>query len=293
MKDNTISGIVNKGNYSLLAIETTGRNLSVAVARRQSGTGSCGEQESLVAGKRSNEAKRSGGGIHIDGSLNEIKHSGGGIYISERKSPGELNHLTGLIPMIQDLLSAEGIALSSLDAIAVSSGPGSFTGIRIGVSATRALAQVLGLPVIKVPTLETFVYSFDGAPLVCPVFDARRSQVYAGAFRLALGGTSIERIIPGGVFPPNEYFGRLEIKARDLGEDLIFCGDGISVYDEYVRAAHGIVTNELQSARAVAGWAMAFGEVMNFSELEPIYMRKAEAQRKLEERLGLSERADV
>jgi len=265
----------------LLAIETTGRKLSAALA--------CGE----------------------------------GARIIEKKAPGELNHLTGLVPMIRELLDEAGARLSSLDAIAVSSGPGSFTGIRIGISAARAIAQVTGLPVIKVPTLETFVYGCEPGEIVCPMLDARRGQVYAGAYRLhspdRTEGQSLHENADksaradGSLLHENtdkngRTDGQFLHENTDKNERIDAQSPHKNIYkletlvqgaawnpDEFLRAVdklgadHAVFVrdeDEPQTASKVLKWALAFGEPIDYGTLEPIYMRMAEAQRKLEERLA-------
>ena len=115
----------------------------------------------------------------------------------------EMNHLQALFPMTEKVLSDAGISKNELEMIAVSIGPGSFTGIRIGMAAARTMAQALDLPMAAVPTLESFVYAerasapedgealeqsahkeaLSGDPIVvCPMLDARRKQVYAAAY---------------------------------------------------------------------------------------------------------------
>jgi tRNA threonylcarbamoyladenosine biosynthesis protein TsaB len=246
----------------LLAIETTGRMLSAALA--------CGD-----------------------------------VRIIEKTSPEELNHLTGLVPMIGELLDEGGVRLSDLDAIAVSSGPGSFTGIRIGISAARAMAQVTGIPVIKVPTLETFVYGYEIGDVVCPMLDARRGQVYAGAYRLRprlqdsqdshdshgskIGllqnedtsasdvvktTAELETLVPGAAWESAAFETALAEAMRGIGGNPV-----VRVRD----------ADDPQLASKVLKWAMAFGKPAGYGGLEPIYMRKAEAQRKLEERLAAAE----
>ena len=102
-----------------------------------------------------------------------------GDDITERVSEEKLNHLRSLTPMIDELMRAGGYKLTDMDAIAVSAGPGSFTGIRIGVSTGRALNQVCKVPLISVPTLFAFGCSEYEANLkgtVCPLFNARRGR---------------------------------------------------------------------------------------------------------------------
>gem|GEM_PF-55534 len=229
-----------------------------------------------------------------------------------------LMHLTSLLPMVRDVLSEAGMAPKYLERIAVSAGPGSFTGIRIGVATARALAQTLCVPVVKVPTLETFVYltgAMDGErrpyTVACPVFDARRSQIYAGAYMLEADGR-IMTLVRGGAYEPCEYIEALEasmaalarLAARADGvETAVSCllmGDGALAYPEVsgffakgflgqAGSSRYIIPEEneqltVQDARAVLAWALAHGVPACYEKLEPVYMRKAEAQRKLDEK---------
>lgn len=244
-----------------------------------------------------------------------IKQDDAAAYrFAERHSRETFNHLTELFPILQHLLSAEGLKLSDLDAIAVSAGPGSFTGMRIGVSAARAIAQATGVPLIKVPTLETFVFSdaYQYGFVACPVFDARRGQIYAGAYRLVQGGheglgieaedasvsastETLETLVPGGAYDPADFFEqltargiRIEDDAQFFGDETAcgtFCGtarDGSSLSP---RSRHLVFPMLSQTAISVAKWALTFGTPADYRNVFPIYMRKAEAQRKLDENL--------
>lgn len=201
----------------------------------------------------------------------------------ELKNDQVLNHLQYLMPMTQELLQKQGLQLSDMTAIAASQGPGSFTGIRIGVSSARALAQVMGLETLAVPTLKAFAYNmpdFDG--LICPVFDARRSQVYAGAYKWE-NGTIVE-MVEGAPYTIDEFMEN----TASLGLPRMFFGDGIKAYGDYFR--HEEIAPEeirLQTASSVAKLAkdmLEAGEGLHYEELKPNYMRKAEAERKLEEK---------
>jgi tRNA threonylcarbamoyladenosine biosynthesis protein TsaB len=234
--------------------------------------------------------------IETTGQLASVALSDGDD-IREVKASGELNHLTELIPLIQRILgesisdgNGSGASPDLPDAIAVSAGPGSFTGIRIGISTVRAIAQVTGLPVIKVPTLETFVYQFDCGRIVCPVFDARRQQMYAGAYQ------GSETLVPGGAYAPEDFLSQLKDSIalrKNLPEPVpgvVFCGDGLGPYaqaiEEQMSGVRHSIRTRLQSATSVLRWAAERGELSDYRTLEPIYMRQAEAQRKLDERLA-------
>jgi len=222
--------------------------------------------------------------------------------VHELHSDGILNHLQNSIPMISNLLRDYKLTIDDIDVIAASEGPGSFTGIRIGVATARALAQAAGKPVISVPTLKTFVYHKSNTgdttdkddTIVCPIFDARRNQIYGGAYH------NMREIVAGGAYMLEEYLCLLQraaVKARtnDICQ-LLFFGDGISQYGEKVQTwaetlpARLTVTFadehvRLQNASSVAKLALELyknGEAKPYEELHPNYMRKAEAERQLE-----------
>lgn len=209
--------------------------------------------------------------------------------ITEIQSEDVLNHLQTLTPMIEELMKMTGHNVKDMDRIAVSVGPGSFTGIRIGVSTARALSQVTGIKLTAVPTLFAFgCGERDGDKVICPVFDARRNQVYAGAYR------DCEEIVPGGPYMLDGFLEKMEPY-----DDFYFIGDGLNPYEEAIKkwaADHDkkIETGlKYQTAGYVAEMAAdmqkdpeTFGNCldMEYEQLEPNYMRMAEAERKLKEK---------
>jgi len=210
--------------------------------------------------------------------------------ITEKISCETMSHLCNLIPMVKQLTDEKSLSLfNDITAIAVSSGPGSFTGIRIGVSTGRALAQVSGTRLIAVSALESFVYAAESFPgIICPVFDARRDQVYAGAFRWTSEGH--EEVVRGAPYMLDELLGSL----KDL-DDIRFFGDGLGPYGEkisdWARLKGKTVTfapedSRYQRASNTARLGLEFfrkGRTLMFDRLQPDYMRKAEAQKRLEE----------
>ena len=122
------------------------------------------------------------------------------------KGTDRFSHLQNLMPQIESIVRESGVALKDIDVIAVSCGPGSFTGIRIGVSSARALSQVLGTPCVTVSSLEALAMNAVSEAgeageagenvLVRPMLDARRSQVYAGGYFLE-DGWPVEKIKAG------------------------------------------------------------------------------------------------
>lgn len=230
----------------------------------------------------------------------------GSIY--EKTSTERMNHLKGLVEMIDGLLVEQGLTISDMDCICASEGPGSFTGIRIGVSTVRAIAQALDKPVMGIPTLETFVYNMpEYTGIVCPIFDARRSQVYGGAFQISKASQGQHRpktLIKGDAWELEDLLFRLDclVESGDMPceneQKILFFGDGVHVYKEQIDKwaenrkdfayEIGYAPEELMLQRASSGAALArvlreAGEEKHYSELVPVYMRKSEAERKLEE----------
>ncbi|MBN7774297.1 tRNA (adenosine(37)-N6)-threonylcarbamoyltransferase complex dimerization subunit type 1 TsaB [Clostridium aminobutyricum] len=225
--------------------------------------------------------------------------------IFEEVSTGTLNHLQYLMPMIEKVLEKSQLQIGDLTAIAASEGPGSFTGIRIGVSSARALAQALQLKTISVPTLKTFLYNTpDVSGILCPIFDARRSQVYGGAYKWKENALrnleGIEEIVVGDAYALEELLALLK-QACKPNDTITFFGDGVEPYKEKIKQwQNSSLNNDIQvefanesvnrqTASSVARLALDLyreGQLKEYQELKPNYMRKAEAERKLEESQG-------
>jgi tRNA threonylcarbamoyladenosine biosynthesis protein TsaB len=196
----------------------------------------------------------------------------------------KMNHLKNVVPMIQTLLERNDLTMEDVDMIAVSRGPGSFTGIRIGVSTARALSQATGIPVMAIPTLAAFgCGEGEEGELICPLLDARRSQVYAGAYR------DFEEVVEGGPYMLDEFLEKLVPY-----NSILFVGDGLGAYEERVQAwaeAHGKTyrcEEVYQSAGNVAEYAVdtcTEESLLTYDQVQPDYMRRPEAERKREAQL--------
>lgn len=220
-------------------------------------------------------------------------------------SDQKLNHLQNLMPMTDILLQKRGMSIDDVDYIAVSEGPGSFTGIRIGVSSARALAQALGLETISVATLRSFLFNApEYRGVICPIFDARRSQVYGGAYQWRDDGEYRE-VVPGAAYDLHQLLLKLENAVREMASEhgspaeITFFGDGITSYgaqilkwqdsslNTNIRVLFAADDLKLQKASSVARLALEnwkTGKTKGLYDLKPVYMRKAEAERKLEEK---------
>ena len=208
-------------------------------------------------------------------------------FVHEVISEGNFTHLQNLIPLVDQVLEECDMKLDQIDGIAVSRGPGSFTGIRIGVSTAKALAQALNVKVAQVPTLKAMAlnfYNFGG--IVCPILDARRNQVYSAAYRFE-EDEQVE-LYPEGAYYLDEVIEKLAGKGP-----VIFIGDGVSsesirtrLEEEIGREAFFAAPEKrIQTAEMVAVLGLEIhkaGEAVSYAEAQPEYLRKSEAERNLE-----------
>lgn len=219
-----------------------------------------------------------------------------GITMAEYTVDFKMTHSQTLLPMIDEMVKLVGIDLDTIDAIAVSGGPGSFTGLRIGSATAKGLGLALNKPLIHVPTLDATAYNLFGASgLICPIMDARRNQVYTGVYcytdhRLDTvweqDTMSIEALAEG---------------LNCLDHEVIFLGDGVAVYREKLQELLTIPFSfapahvNCQRAAAVAALAEVYykeGKIQTAEEHEPEYLRKSQAERERAERESVKH-ADV
>ena len=205
------------------------------------------------------------------------------------------SHLEEIAPMVKEILQTAGLKGEDLDAIAVSRGPGSFTGIRIGMATAKAFAQVWQQPVICVPTLASFAYvqnseagweelSPGADPLICPLFDARRSQVYAGVYQPG----SKEPLLADGAYDVPDYLEKLGALLAP-GKTAVFFGDGSDAYRQALEDSglpHVFAPQQDKFQKACSVLKLAFelyaeGDLTDAYGAEPVYLRQAEAERKL------------
>ena len=202
-------------------------------------------------------------------------------------------HSQTLLPMLDAAVQMIQLKLDTIDAIAVASGPGSFTGLRIGSATAKGLGLALDKPIIGVPTTQALAYNLYGAGgVVCPIMDARRNQVYTGIYGFENGHLEIlEDQMAADIYQVIE-------KLNALKRQVIFTGDGISVYREVidqniqVPAEYAPAHLNRQRASAVAALAMEYlkaGRVQTAAEHRPEYLRMSQAERERQERLAQKE----
>jgi tRNA threonylcarbamoyladenosine biosynthesis protein TsaB len=195
----------------------------------------------------------------------------------------EVAHSERLMTELDHALCSAGLGVKDMDALAVSAGPGSFTGLRIGLSTVKGLSYATGLPVVAVPTLEAFAWCFPFSPYpVCPMLDARKNEVYAGVFRR--DGEEMKRLFPERSIKPREL--ALKLKGYDR---VVLAGEGAALYMEELNAAleegalyaPAHLTVPSPSAVAYLGLKKALkGEFSDPEGLSPFYIRKSEAELK-------------
>ncbi|MBS3900179.1 MAG: tRNA (adenosine(37)-N6)-threonylcarbamoyltransferase complex dimerization subunit type 1 TsaB [Dethiobacter sp.] len=192
-------------------------------------------------------------------------------------------HSERLLPLIAAMLSHVGITPNELDGVAVAAGPGSFTGLRIGMVTAKTLGQALNVPVVGVSTLEALAAQHPFFPgIICPILDARREQVYNGLF---VPGTRPAPLSAERVLPLWELLAELEVRS----EKILFVGDGVPPYQAAIRAQLGervcLMPPEGSICRAAAVARLGLAEFVlkhdfSWRELMPRYVRRSEAERK-------------
>jgi tRNA threonylcarbamoyladenosine biosynthesis protein TsaB len=198
-------------------------------------------------------------------------------------------HSQTLLPMLDTIASMIDLDLSTVDAIAVSSGPGSFTGLRIGSATAKGLGLALDKPLIEVPTLDALAYNiYDSDKVICPIMDARRAQVYTGIYGYE---KHMLKILEDQMAIPVL---ELSKKLNALGREVIFLGDGVDVYrdalDDSLSIAHSYAPAHVNRQRASTVGALGEfyyrqGRIVNADDHHPWYLREAQAERERKARI--------
>ena len=209
------------------------------------------------------------------------------VTIAEYTTNFKKTHSETLLPMLDEIIKMTGIDCSELSAIAVSGGPGSFTGLRIGAACAKGLGLALDLPLIHVPTLDAMalnIYSSDA--IIVPIMDARRNQVYTGIYK---NDCNLEIIKESMAVAIDELFEILrDLDNKEKIKKIIFLGDGVPVFREYIdknlEIAHDFASANLNRQRAsniaMLGLKMfKEGKSLLSDDMRPEYLRKSQAER--------------
>ncbi len=211
------------------------------------------------------------------------------VLLAEYTVDYKKTHSQTLLPMLSEAAHMIELDLNTVDAIAVAGGPGSFTGLRIGSATAKGLGLALDKPLVHVPTVDALAFNLYGcSDYICPMMDARRSQVYTGIYRFEGGDFHvIAQQRPVAVAEISE-----ELNA--LGGPVVFLGDGVPVYrgelERLMKVPYHFAPAHVnrQRASAVAVLAMQYvreGRIETAAEHAPDYLRPSQAERERAERL--------
>lgn len=204
--------------------------------------------------------------------------------ISECVLNNKLTHSQTLMPMIDDVFKKSELKPCDIDIFAVANGPGSFTGLRIGVTAVKGLAHAAGKPAVGVNTLEALCYNLPFCShIIAPIMDARREQVYNALYRFEDGALT-ELAAPRAI-----ALADVLSELAKYNERVVFLGDGVPVFKEKIKdklGALAIFTPQNVNSQHAASVAEAAKnkKTVSYNELVPMYFRKSQAEREAEER---------
>lgn len=196
-------------------------------------------------------------------------------------------HSVKLLPIIDEILKKNNIDISDIDLFACSLGPGSFTGIRIGIATIKGFADALDKKVIGISSLTNLAYNTDQDGYICPIIDAKNENIYTTL--LDKNKENVSTIIEEKFSNINDYLIELK-KFKEDSKKIIFIGDGALIYKDKIKEIYKDVatfindenTNNL-NAKNIAKLAYVNREnAINSNMLKPIYLRKSNAERQLE-----------
>ena len=205
----------------------------------------------------------------------------------------KITHSQTLMPMLDEIVQMTDVKLKDLDGIAISEGPGSFTGLRIGAATVKGLGLALNIPIIPVPTVDGLAYNlYKAKVIICPLIDSRRNQVYTGLYKWVDDEFT--------VVSEQKVVGIEEIadEINEAFEEVIFLGDGVRVFEEKLKelidVPYSFAPPHVSKQRAGAIGALGLeylkkGMTVHADDFAPIYLRKSQAERELAEKKGEKE----
>jgi tRNA threonylcarbamoyladenosine biosynthesis protein TsaB len=191
----------------------------------------------------------------------------------------EVTHSERLMSTVDRVLRDTGLAIADMNGYAVAIGPGSFTGLRIGLAAVKGLALVTGKPVAAVPTLQALAWNLPYAAYpICPMLDARKNEVYAATYRLE--GTTLVHVMAEAVLSLARLSERISGKTLFTGEaSHLFREEIVNLFGD--RALFAPISAILPSAASVAGIGLDMiknGKQADVDSVTPMYIRRSEAE---------------
>lgn len=208
-----------------------------------------------------------------------------GRVVASLSLTGNVTHSRRLFTAIDYVMKEAAVDWSDIVGIGVSLGPGSFTGLRIGMATAKGLAAASGKKLFGVSTLDSLAAKCVSPGLICPVLDARKKEVYSAFYRCGVSGLT-ERISDMKVLPPLEL-------AATIEEPVLFIGDGAMVYGELFKELLGGHANfapaqlhepGASSIGLIAGEMLEAGQDLDIAEAVPVYIRSSDAELNLQQK---------
>lgn len=197
-------------------------------------------------------------------------------------------HSQTLLPMLDEIGKMIELDMTTVDAIALAAGPGSFTGLRIGSATAKGLGLALDKPLISVPTVDGLAYNLFGCrDMVCPLMDARRNQTYTGLYEFKEDGMHV--LLEQCAVGIDEIIEKINEKDRPV----VFLGDGVAVFKQFIadrcRVSYSFAPAHMNKQRAAAVAALGLklageGRLESAAEHRPDYLRLSQAERERKER---------
>ena len=201
-------------------------------------------------------------------------------------------HSQTLLPMLEEVKKMVDLDLNTIDAIGITAGPGSFTGLRIGSATAKGLGFALDKPIIPIPTVDGIAYNLYGSDkVICPILDARRNQVYTGIYEFEKKTEEDGCFYYEMIVVEKQKVVLIEELAEELnllGKEVIFLGDAVPVYMEQIKKLMKISYSfapwhmNRQRAASIGALAMGYyekGMIQTADEFEPYYLRLSQAER--------------
>jgi tRNA threonylcarbamoyladenosine biosynthesis protein TsaB len=186
-------------------------------------------------------------------------------------------HTSRLMPTIDRVIKDASLISKDLDGIAVSLGPGSFTGLRIGIATAKGLAQGLNIPIVGIPTLDGLAFNlFNCKDLISPILDARKGEVYTALYK---NGKRLTKYM---ACKPDRLLEKLRFRIQDPGSRIVFLGDGVEVYGDLIKKRLGRKAVFIPKARRLPSAAsiaelglerLRRSKKTELLTLKPIYVR--------------------
>ncbi len=207
------------------------------------------------------------------------------VILAEYTTNFKKTHSQTILPMLDEIVSMLEFDLKEIDAIAVCAGPGSFTGLRIGVASAKGLGLSLNKPLIAIPTLDATAFNmYKTKALIVPIMDARRNQVYTGTYSYENEFKVIEN---------QRAMDMLELisELNDIDKEVVFLGDGVPVYKDIIcenakfKYSFAPPNSNRQRAASVASLGAIYykeNKIVESKDFEIDYLRKSQAEREQE-----------